>query len=212
MMKKQNGIAHIGMLLSAVVVMGVIGTIGWKVLHGSVANGSPPIATSGATTNKKVESTAKTTKSEGYALVIKEWGVEIPLSSKDSGAYYTVDTDTKQNISDPTNLTVYAKEIDALVGPTGKSCEGEYIAYLLRLPSSDARWQPAQTVDDGNVSPLFGKRIVIGDYRYAIATKKSYGPECFENNTTGDYVADATTSQQFADVVSAFVEDFQGIH
>ncbi len=144
-------------------------------------------------------------------LTIKEWGVKIPLSSSDVGAYYKVDTTPKQSPSDPDNASVYATEVDNLIGPAGISCKGEYIAFVLRLPSDSPKWQTSTSVDDGNVSPLYGERTVVGKYRYAIATKKEYGPECFETSKTGDYNVDATTSQKFADIVNAFFADFKNI-
>jgi len=154
--------------------------------------------------------TDKTQSTQKY-LIIKEWGVRIPLSAADSGAYYKIDPTVQQSSVSPTNLTVYATQIDNLAGPAGVSCAGEYIAYLLRLPVNDLRWQPSASIDDGNVSPLFGNRTAVGDYRYAIATKKQYGPECWETSKTGDYIPDTATSQKFGNIVSAFTADFKNI-
>jgi len=151
----------------------------------------------------------KFTDAQKY-LTIKEWQVRVPLGSAvDAGAYYTVNKD--QPSANPVYLTVYATETDQLVGPAGVSCKGEYVAYLLRLPKDDPKWQPATSVDDGNIEPIYQQRTVIGNYKYAIATHKEYGPDCFETTQTGSYKPDTVTSQKFAAVVSAFSADFKNI-
>lgn len=141
-------------------------------------------------------------------LTIKEWGVKMPDRDNEQFYYTFADTQTEGTQSD---ITVYSKVADALTGPAGVSCKGEYVAYLLRLPKDDPKWQPAQNVNDGNVSPLFSVRKTIGDYQYAIATKKQYGPQCFEVTTTGDYNVDPTTSQKFDDIVNSLSTDFKNI-
>ena len=146
-------------------------------------------------------------------LVIKEWGVKIPLSTNDSSVYYEVglngDVSNSSNI--PTAMTIYAASTDALVGPAGVSCKGEYIAYLLRLPKNDPKWQPSTSIDDGNVLPIYGQRTVVGGYKYAIATHKEYGPDCFETTKSGAYNPDSITSGKFGTVVTAFTSDFKNI-
>jgi hypothetical protein len=144
-------------------------------------------------------------------LVIKEWGVKIPLSVTDSGAYYKVSADIKQSATNPTNLVVYSTQSDNITGPAGVSCKGEYVAYLLRLPANDPKWQPSENVLDGNVSPLYFERKVVGAYKYAIATHKEYGPACWEATKANTYTADQATSQKFENVVSAFTADFKSI-
>jgi len=145
-------------------------------------------------------------------IAIKQWGVKIPISSEDNGFYYEIDSAIEQSSSDPTNLTVYSKETDSIVGKSGVSCKGEYVAYIIRLPANDSRWQPSQNVDDGNVSPLYGSRTIVGDYQYAVATKKSYGPTCLATSSTGDYQADQIAIQKFQIVVEAFTRDFKNIY
>ncbi len=209
MKNTQNGFAHFSVVILLVIVLGLIGIAGWKVIYrevptkSSTANTVEPVAT------KKNE--IEVEHESAPVLNIKEWNVSIPLSSVHSGAYYTINKNIEQSSTDPTNLTIYSKEADALIGPTGKSCKNEYIAYLLRLPADDPTWQPSTSVDDGNVSPLFGERIVVGNYRYAIATYKGYGPVCLATSDTGDYKSDPVTTQKFGDIVKSFESDFKKI-
>jgi type II secretory pathway pseudopilin PulG len=207
-MKNQKGFAVLEGLL-VLIIIGMLAGIGWYVMRASKNTNN--ILNSASTSSTK--SAAKKTSSAGATkyLSIDEWGVKIPLSEKDQGAYYKVDTDLSPSQTDPTNITVYASEIDDLTGPAGISCKGEYVAYLIRLPKDDPKWQESKTVDDGNVSPLFGNRTVVGSYKYAVATKKQYGPGCWATSKTGGYDVDAATSQKFADVVSAFSNDFKSI-
>jgi hypothetical protein len=193
-------------------VVSVVGLIGWVVTH----KGAPPPAT--VTKNiappDKISSAAAPKSNENdqaAALSIKEWGVKIPLSSVDLGAYYKLSDSIEQSPSDPTNFVIYSKEADAIAGPTGKSCKGEYVANIMRLPSDDPKWQPSANVFDGNISPLYVERTVVGKYRYAVETKKQYGPECFETSASGDYKTDEATEKKFTDIVNAFVSDFKNI-
>lgn len=237
--KNQLGFAVIETFL-IVVVLAIVGFTGWFVYHskqtadknykGTSNTQTPPPATvkTFAECEKATGSKILTTypeqcltkdgksftnigQSQKY-LVIKEWGVKIRLSSADSGAYYAVPTDVQKDSGGaPESINVYTSQSDSLVGPAGVSCKGEYVAYLLRLPRNDPKWQPSTNVDDGNVSPLYGERMAVGSYQYAIATKKEYGPSCFETSKSGNYVPDAATTQKFSDVVSTFAADFKTI-
>ncbi len=207
----QKGIGAVEVLLVSLIVA-ILGGTGYYVYHANkTSNDTLNSAAKDASGNPKFSAKKSSSTSNQQYLTIKEWGVKIPLSTADAGAYYKLDSNTQQSSADPTNLTVYASEVDNLVGPTGTSCKGEYVAYLLRLPTNDSKWQPSKTEDDGNVSPLFGERTDIGNYRYAIATKKSYGPACWETSKTGGYNPDPTTSEQFAKVVGTFASDFKNI-
>jgi uncharacterized protein (UPF0333 family) len=239
--KSQAGFAHLAAILLIVVIFAAIGGSGYYVYHKNHEKKQQAASNSQQDSTSKQQTAAITTYDECTKatdskiqetspqvcltkdgkqftqpntqkyLVIKEWSVKIPLGTADSGAYYKIDTDVKQPATNPTNLTVYATQSDSIVGPSGTSCKGEYVAYLLRLPANDSKWQPSTNVMDGNVSPLYSERKTIGDYRYAIATHKEYGPACWETSKTGAYKADQATSQKFEDVVDAFTADFKNI-
>lgn len=201
--------------LLIIVIVGILGGTGYYVYHANkTTNDTLSSAAKDASGSPKFVAKKKTPSSTSpsqKSLTINEWGVKIPLSSADAGVYYSVDKNIQQSSSDPTNLTVYSSEVDSLTGGSGVSCKGEYVAYIVRLPSDSPKWAPSQTVDDGNVSPLYGERTVIGNYRYAISTKKQYGPECLATSKTGDYVSDTAVSAKFDAVVNAFTNDFKNI-
>jgi len=207
-MKNQKGFSAVEGLLILVIVA-IIGGTGYFVM--STQKKTNTNLDNAAQSSQVVPKPKSSTAAAQKYLEIKEWGVKVPLSSKDSGAYYKVDTDISQSQNDPTNLTAYATQIDDLTSPAGVSCRGEYLGYLLRLPKDDPTWAPSANVDDGNVSPLFYERIVVGKYKYALATKKQYGPDCLAVSKTGDYTLDEATSQKFSDVVQAFAADFKNI-
>ncbi len=138
-------------------------------------------------------------------LDIKEWLAGIPLTDPSDGYYYKLsDYQTDGKSSD---ITVYSKKADAIIGPKGTSCRGEYIAYILRLLTNDPSWK-----NPDKVSPLFSKVKSIGGYTYALTTKKEYGPQCFDRGDakTG-YVADRITEDKFETVVDRFVKDYGSI-
>ncbi|HSX44253.1 MAG TPA: hypothetical protein VLE69_03070 [Candidatus Saccharimonadales bacterium] len=209
-----SGFAVLEIVL-VIVIVGILGFVGWYVYQAKNKTNKTfeSTANSQGEPTKASNKTAQPTQTASALkyLTIKEWEVRIPLDTLDSGAYYEIDKDVQQPSANPTNLTVYASEIDDLTGPAGNSCKGEYVAYLLRLKKDDSKWQPSTSIDDGNVSPLFSERKDIGDYKYAITTKKQYGPDCFATSKTGDYVVDQTTSQKFDSVVTTFMNDFKSI-
>jgi flagellar basal body-associated protein FliL len=208
-MKSQKGSAHVVIVI--ILVLTLLGTLGFIFWQNFSAGNSKTGNTENTQDKTKTDSTEK--KGNQLFLTIKEWGAKIPLSRMSEGSYYSAESETNQNSSSPTNLVIYSTTIDKLAGPTGEACKGEYIANLLRLPSNDDRWESSAggTPVDDSVSPLFVERKVIGNYRYAISTFKSYGPTCLRTSKTGDYVVDKDTEKQFGDVVTAFKQDFQNI-
>lgn len=208
-MKNQKGFSAVEGLLILIIVA-IVGGTGYFVVNAQKKTNTNLDNAAQSSQSVAKRSKSSPTASQKY-LEIKEWGVKIPLSSADSGVYYKLDPSFQQSPSDPTNLTAYATQIDEITGHSGVSCKGEYLAYLLRLPSDDPTWAPSQNVDDGNVSPLFYERVVVGKYKYALATKKQYGPDCLAMSKTGDYSVDEAASQKFANVVQAFAEDFKSI-
>lgn len=204
----QKGFGAVG-VVAVVAVISIVGLVGWRMVSTQKDSDAMSTAKSQTASNNKKNTEHRATAIP--TLEIKEWDVKIPLKSTDKGMYYVVDSDIEQSITNPTSITIFSKDIDALVGPTGESCKGEYAAYLLRLPVNDPKWQPAATVDDGNVSPLYSPRITVGDYKYAIATKKQYGPKCFEKMVDGDYLQDEATAGKFNQIVTDFTSDFSDL-
>ncbi|HEX8182373.1 MAG TPA: hypothetical protein VF575_02110 [Candidatus Saccharimonadales bacterium] len=138
---------------------------------------------------------------ERQYLVIKEWGVRIPLSEVDSGASYAFHDSSP---TDQSILTITATNTEQIIGPTGKNCGGEYLAYVMRMPIDDPRWQETDAMP-------YNEHRTVGKHMYGLATKKQYGPACFATTTTGDYEVDQVTAEKFHNVVKSFSKHFIGI-
>lgn len=188
-----------------VLVVAVVGYTLWFVNHSEKVANDAYAKSNNSYTVKPTKNTAATTAQSQQYLTIKEWGVQVPLSAADAGAYYKVDANSMQSGS-PTNLTVYSSETDAVVGSGGQSCKGISVAYLVRLPKDDSRWQPSKSIDDGKVSPLFVQRTVIGDYQYAVSTHRQSLPTCLATSDIG-----SAKELTFSTVASAFQADFKNI-
>jgi hypothetical protein len=212
---KKLTISRKGMIFAAIAILLAGAVVTGYALRQDTANELAKVDQSQDERTKEPAAEPKTDPglrvAEGY-LLVPEWGVKIPLSASDAGAYYELDTSIEQPASNPTNFIVYTKEADALTSPIGVSCKGEYVAYMLRLPKDDPRWQPSTDATDGNVSPLFGIRTIVGDYQYAVSTKKQYGPQCWATSAKdADYQVDEATAQKFNDIARAFAADFKNI-
>lgn len=203
--RRQPGFAVVELLLTLVLVT-VVAFTGYYVWS---TKKSTEKTLNVANDTAQSTSLKKTATPKSY-LTIAEWGVKVPLSLQDEGAYYSSSDSTSPAGGNPTYLNVYAKEADAIVGPSGASCKGEYIAFLMRLPTSDPLWSGVGD-DDSTSIGLFTERKQIGDYTYAIATKKQYGPDCFNSGTAGNYQVDDASANKFAAVVNAFKSDFQKV-
>jgi type II secretory pathway pseudopilin PulG len=191
----QSGFGAVETLL-VLVIIGILVGITLFMLHGKQqidarAKSTQQIAAATIPAAKTKAPTVTSKQPAKSYMVIKEWGVRVPLTNP--GAYYIDSSDS--------NLTVYSTMADATIGPKGVSCKGEYIAYLMRLPIEDSAWNGSETY-------LFSTRKTIGSYTYALSTKKEYGPECFNKGTDNNYVADDATAAKFGTVVTQFKTDF----
>lgn len=205
--KEETGFSAVEMLLCLIIVV-MITFVGYYIYHTQqTANATYKDASNAAQASvprsvKKSSAPIATTTpaltNYGY-LTITDMHVKIKLSKMTAGATYSYLSDSPDAVSVTTPVS------DAIVGPAGKACKGEYVAYISRTAKGT-------DVSNGEAA-LFSEDTTIGNYTYRIATKKQYGPECFETSATkGDpYVSDTATAQKFADVVIAFKEDFKTI-
>jgi uncharacterized protein (UPF0333 family) len=201
MKKQQLGFSVVEGLLITIIVA-ILGGVGWYVWNSQkeVDKTYSQTANSSVSPKSKNSTNSAALDSSPNYFVIKEWGVKLPVTDSNDKYYYKFDK------NDSTFINVYSQNADGVVGPKGVSCKGEYIAFVLRLEPSSSDWN-----DPDKVSPLFEHKTTVGKYAYAVATKKQYGPECFNSGSSNNYVADQTTSAKFDAIVSQFVKDFQSI-
>jgi type II secretory pathway pseudopilin PulG len=206
MKKLQNGFSAVEALL-IVIIVGMLGGVGWYVWNANNQANKNLDSASNVSSNTPVVKNKKQTPSTGNSstaqkeyMTIKEWSVKIPVTDPDDKYSYEFDK------NDPTSISVFSQKADGIVGPKGVSCKGEYIAFVLRLEASSADWN-----DPDKASPLFGHKTTIGKYAYAVATKKQYGPECFDSGPSNNYVADQQAAAKFDTIANQFVKDFQDI-
>jgi type II secretory pathway pseudopilin PulG len=199
MKKTQRGFSAVEALL-LVIIIGMLVGVGWYVWHSQKQVDKTYSQIANSSVVPKSKSSTKPAASNSNYFVIKEWGVKLPVTDSSDKYYYEFDK------NDSTFINVYSQNADGVVGPKGVSCKGEYIAFVLRLEASSSDWN-----DPDKVSPLFEHKTTIGKYAYAVATKKQYGPGCFDSGPSNNYVPDQTTSAKFDAIVSLFVKDFQSI-
>jgi hypothetical protein len=201
--KNQRGFAILEALLLLVVVGMITGT-GWYAFH--TKHQTDQILARSEKTSQATPSASNNTVATQKYLTIKEWGVKVKLSSNDSGAYYKVsDQSPTDSAGAPTQLTVYSTETDSLKGPAGTTCKGEYIAYLLRLPSDDSQWSDPLT------QGYYPNPIQIGSHKYAASSAKQYGPSCWLKDSHDLQSVDEPTMKEFKSIANQFVEDFKSV-
>ncbi len=203
----QKGFAVVESLLVVVVLL-IAGGTGFYVYHAS-KTASDTLAAASQSSQSSPGKAAKAINARQPSppasyLDITQWNVKIGLSQASEGASYKVAGNDTSN--PPIFLEVFSSQGAAIVSPAGKNCENEYIALLMRLPKDDPRWKDIQFVGAS------AAQKDIGSYRYNIATKKQYLPECLDKSTSGsEYVADQAAFQKFDAIVKAFVDDFESI-
>lgn len=88
--KNQLGFGTVEIIL-VVVIIGLLGAVGWFVYDKNKTETTPASSTVTTPTTTPTTETTTPTDTTKY-LVVKEWGVKIPLSSDVSGLYYEIST------------------------------------------------------------------------------------------------------------------------
>ncbi len=216
MYKKQNGFAHVAILLVAV-ILAAIGFSGWWVWHNNhkKTTNSPVVTVKSFDGCKKaagsklletfpeqcvtkdgVTFTGPSAQTTQQYFTIKEWGVKFKTNEDNKDAYYVFYENTKQY------LYLDSTDLDSLKAYDGSSCKGEYIAILGQYKKDD----PALN-DPATLGPV-GEQKTVGDYVYTFSTKKQYAAAClFDQNQNP---IDANTAV-YDKKVSAYTAMFDAI-
>jgi hypothetical protein len=197
-----QGFASLEALL-IVVILSILAGTGFYVYKAN-KNSSDTLDSATKSAQSQPAEVTHNRSAEQKELVIKEWGVKIKLSKETAGAYYRDDT-LAPTETPYTHIQVFAPLADAITGPAGKSCKGEYIAIMTRLKKDDPLWNDPQYIGASSA------KASVGNYSYNIATKKQYGPECFGKDNEQGYQADMVTANKFKSIADKLVEDFKTI-
>lgn len=186
---KYSGFAVLEIVL-IFVILGIIGFAGWYVWH-SKQNANKAYNGASASSQEKAKPSGKKKSAPApppqQYLVIKEWGVKIPLSSSITGAYYTI-----SNTSAPEEI-VYLLDsgFDATKNSNGTGCQGTYapgMFAIARVPKASIN--QVENVEGEQDGLLAGGESVImpGYYDSGTPANQAY-PSCYfldANNSTMD--------------------------
>lgn len=197
MRKTSSGFSTI-ILVVMLAVLAAVGFAGWYVWqqnHKDTKNNTP---VKSSTPDKDSTSDKDNTAPATKYLVIKEWGVKIPLSSEIEGAYYTLDVQ-----GDAQYARLYDAGFDNLKNSDGTSCGDEpFNMYVI----GRATPQNASSMNqDGERYKSFS---FTSDYLFSGLGAHQAAPNCqFLQNETQDENIGVAEHQKEA----AFDAAFEGL-
>ncbi len=168
--KNQSGLGTVEIILILVIV-GILGTVGWFVYdrnHIKTSSGSAN-STNTITATSKPDATPKIQTDSTKYLVVKQWGVKIPLSSNVKGLNYKIGN------NDANQGTTGSFRSDALdAAGTLMNCETNSIIIVRGLStqfvpdeinSNETTYKEAYDTAKKDHSDTF-PNLKIGDYYY----------------------------------------------
>jgi hypothetical protein len=216
MMKKLNGqkgfTAVAGLLL--LVIVGIIGGTGWYVWRAqqSVSESSKNTdytVTTGVA--KASESTKPATQSTTSYLVIKEWGVKLPLYNDDSNAYYTYNSSASLNVKYYDGITLHDKNFDLIKNSEGESCKGTDLYFVIRAKTFDIPKLADENSPDfiGDTSPSNFKQFPFANTYQFAADRDHVSPECAQLSKAA--TRDKSVSTKYDKAVQAIEKSYINI-
>jgi hypothetical protein len=187
---KQSGFAVMEIIL-IFVILGIVGFTGWYVWNSKKNTNKTYDSSSAASQAKaasaKKSSNAKPSPPPQQYLVIKEWGVKIPLSASIEKAHYTI-----SNSSAPEEI-VYLLDttFDNTKNANGKSCAGTYepgMFAIARVKKADINQVPEVEGEQSGLLANGESKVMPGYYVSGSAANQAY-PGCTfldENTATLD--------------------------
>jgi hypothetical protein len=135
MKKHQKGFTAVEGLL-IVVILGMLGGVAWYVINSQKQVDKTYSQTTNSTVVPKKTAT-NSTEPLVKNLVIKEWGVKLPLTSDDVGAYYSYNTSASMNVKYYDGITLHDETFDQLKNSEGTDCKGTDLYFIVRAKTSD---------------------------------------------------------------------------
>lgn len=172
---KESGIAHVAVILAAVIVLAVAAFGGWYVWQ---KNNEESIADKSNQQTTQNQEQQNTDPEDGKYLAISEWGVQIPLSDEISGAYYKLEKDGLEE-----HVYLYDANFDQMINSNGISCGGsnKYNFYAISRISSD----DVSTLEAHEIS-RYKRFDFINNYQFK-TTKNKAIINCLYSNPNGPY-------------------------
>lgn len=185
-MKKEMGFGVAGILV-AVVAVGVIGLLGWRIYEAAQIKNDVPAATNTSTSTSSTESSQteqqQVTPAAPTHLVVSEFGVKIPLNDALKGATYTLyegEANRQWARLTTPRLTEIAKQYS-------ECKDADKTTVLARSQPGDDHLGTPWT-ESGLAS--IGKKI--GSYYYYPASWQA----CFTDNTDAAYVKEVSSIRE----------------
>lgn len=177
MSQKQFGFAAIETTL-ILVVLAIVGFTGYYVWHSQQQTSKALDVANDTAQSAAPKKTANSTLAQKY-LIIKEWGIKIPLSSDLRGAYYTYNSESK---------AVYLSN-DSY---KGTDCAADDVSL-----GAISRFTAADKDDEGNTLLAYSPDAVkIGDYYYSYQHPQAACDGRTTNSLTGfDDAGEAKSSK-----------------
>jgi hypothetical protein len=208
----QKGFAALQTLLLLIIVAMIAG-VGYYVWHANKSASDTLARASQESQNAPVlKSAKKPTSTQSNAnqsyLLIKEWGVKLPLSTNDIGTYYTAPTSYKLSQT----VSLFDKGIDEFKNSKGISCKnpGYPMFIITRVKTNDVTTSTDENssnfIVETNAS-MFKSFNFDKIYSYAGRPIHQSAPQCeviANNGNSGDPAVDA----KYASVWLALQDSF----
>jgi Tfp pilus assembly protein PilE len=190
MKRPQNGFSAIEALL-VVIIVGMLGGVGWYVWHSQQQVDKTYSQTANTTVVPK-STAAKTfpAASQPNYLKIKEWGVKVKVSG-DSLPYYVFvgkgQKDRNENTSDVDAVYIYSTKYDNTKNADGQMCkdvdDNQMDPKFYSKPPSKRQFIVAVRFQEGAISSdatqyAIMPAVKIGNYEYVVSTASHYAPGC----------------------------------
>lgn len=145
-------------------------------------------------------------------LVIKEWGVKLPLSDDDSGAYYTYQPEDGRSLGE--GILVFDKGLDAFKNTKGVACKDPQYPLLAITRIKPADVAATQDINSpyyiGDAGPNDFKYFSFTkDYEFAAESSHQAAPRCEDiGDPAGDFQDDATVGAEYQKVRTALSDSY----
>jgi Tfp pilus assembly protein PilE len=214
MKKYQDGFSLVEGLL-IVIIVGMLGGVGYYVWHSQKQVDKTYSQTANSTVAPK-QASAKSSPaaSQSNYLTIKEWGVKLPLSSDDIGAYYVYNAQTPSSLN--SDVWIFDKSIDSTKNLAGKSCKNDgYPLFVIdRVKSSDVKQTSNHNspyfIEETNIN-MYKTFSFTKDYQFIGRTDHQAPPPCEEIDARGAIKANSSIDAIYHKVWLALGKSYDGM-